>query len=148
MRVSTRFRLAVPAAIRDEIAAHAKLEHPHECCGMLAGRIDRAGDDVLAIVERRYPLTNISAQPRTCYEADSREQLKLRKEMRSLGIDLVCIYHSHPSSPPIPSKIDKELSFAYGDTVVGMIVSLAEIEPTFRVWRYEGDVSEVEWYVT
>ncbi|MFO0863733.1 MAG: Mov34/MPN/PAD-1 family protein [Gemmataceae bacterium] len=73
--------------------------------------------------------------------------MKLQKEMRAIGIDLVCIYHSHPSSPPIPSKIDRELSFAYGDTVVGMIVSLAEKEPTIRVWRYDDDGSEVEWHV-
>jgi len=141
--VSTRFRLLVPAAIRDEIVAHARADYPNECCGFLAGRIDAEG---AARVERRYPLTNIAEQPRTRYEADPREQLKLQKEMRGLGLDVVCIYHSHPTSLPIPSRVDRELSYAYGDTVAGMIVSLASAEPVIRVWRYLGDeVEEVEW---
>jgi proteasome lid subunit RPN8/RPN11 len=145
--VSTRFRLAIPAAIREEIVAHATQDRPNECCGMLAGRIVRTEDSIVATVERRDALTNVAAHPQTRYEADPLELLRLQKAWRAVGIDLICIYHSHPASPPIPSRIDRELSYAYGDTVVGMIVSLAENEPTIRVWRYDDDVSEVEWYV-
>lgn len=145
--MSTRFRLAIPAAIRDEIVAHARADFPRECCGYLAGRIESGPDGGrLGRVERRLPLKNVAEQPHTRYQADDREQLRLQKEMRTLDLDLLCIYHSHPTSPPVPSRTDRELSFVYGETLLSMIVSLQGSEPEIRVWGYvDAEPTEREW---
>jgi proteasome lid subunit RPN8/RPN11 len=67
------------------------------------------------------------------------------KAMRDKGEELVAIYHSHPTSEPIPSATDLERNF-YGDTVVHFIIGLAGAEPLLRGWRlHEKDFDEAAW---
>jgi proteasome lid subunit RPN8/RPN11 len=141
--VSTAFRLALPLEIRDAMFAQAQQELPNECCGWLAGQ--REGD--LARVQKRYPLTNSAASP-TKYFASERDLLDADRDMREKSLELLAIYHSHPTSDPIPSKTDLAMSY-YGSEVVHFIISLKETEPVMRGWRLtETAFSEVEWDLT
>ena len=54
--------------------------------------------------------------------------------MRAAGTDLLAIYHSHPTSAPVPSRRDLAGN-TYGPDIPWLIVGLAAGEPEVRVWR-------------
>jgi [CysO sulfur-carrier protein]-S-L-cysteine hydrolase len=139
--VSIPFRLVLPTQLRDEMFAQAQAELPNECCGQLAGSVDADG---LARVVKRYPLLNTAASP-IKYLADGPDLFTAARDMRERGIDLLAIYHSHPTSNPVPSKTDMEQSF-YGCQVVNLIISLQSGKPVMRGWWLtETGHTEAEW---
>jgi proteasome lid subunit RPN8/RPN11 len=118
--------------------AQAVAELPHECCGLLAGRDGR--------VTHRYPLTNSLASPRR-YESNPKELFEAEKDRRRQGTEFLAIYHSHPTSEPIPSRTDLE-SNLYGPDVVHLIISLQGGAPTVRGWHlHQSTFRPAEWTV-
>src|SRR5262245_28473027 len=106
----------------------AQAELPNECCGLLAGRVKNG----VGRVEARYPLVNELASP--CeYSAAPKGLFAAFKDMRARGIDLLAIYHSHPTSEPVPSRTDRERNF-YGDDVVFLIIGMAGPSAETRAW--------------
>ena len=85
----------IPAAVRSELAEHARAELPNEACGLLALR---AG-----VAERFYPGRNRAASP-------YRFELEIDPEVWFLEDDgyELAVFHSHPASPPRPSRTDVE----------------------------------------
>jgi [CysO sulfur-carrier protein]-S-L-cysteine hydrolase len=139
--LSTPFRLRLPRRLYEDMVRHAVQEFPNECCGLLAGRIvtDAQGASV-ATVEARFPLVNELASP-VEYTSDGRSMLKAELARRERGLEFLAVYHSHPSSEPIPSKNDLERNY-YGTTMMHLIVSLKAQEPSVQAWwlikeRYE-----------
>jgi proteasome lid subunit RPN8/RPN11 len=129
-------KLQIPRRLCDDMVAQAVAELPNECCGLLAGRDGRVID--------RYPLTNALASPAR-YESDAAAMFAAFKDMRRQGTELLAIYHSHPTSDPVPSRTDLERNF-YGPEVVHIIISLKTEVPAVRAWRLtETSYSEVEW---
>jgi proteasome lid subunit RPN8/RPN11 len=64
--------------------------------------------------------------------------------MRARGIDILAIYHSHPTSEPVPSRKDRERN--YSPDVMNFIISLASNEPQVRAWWLTSDDHrEAEW---
>ena len=65
-------------------------------------------------------------------------------DMRVRGLEMLAVYHSHPTSRPVPSRTDLE---RHGmDNVVCMIVSLATTPPEVRAWwLMETEYREAEW---
>jgi len=98
-----------------ELTAHAALENPLECCGLLAGRAAAEAYEVTL----RIPLTN-TLKREDEFESDSAEMLAAHRRMRSEGLELLAVYHSHPSSPPVPSRRDRARSV--GEKVACLIV--------------------------
>jgi proteasome lid subunit RPN8/RPN11 len=117
--------LIVPRRLYDEMIGHARAEQPNECVGLLAGTVD-------GVVTRRYPLVNALADPKR-FESEPRSMFAAEKARRSEGLELLAVYHSHPSSPAVPSKHD--LANAYGPDVLSVIVSLAQAPAEVKAWR-------------
>src|SRR3989338_2425096 len=110
---------------KDRIIAHCLREAPNEACGILAGSGGK--------VERVYEMTNAEASPET-FLMDPKEQLKVVKDMRSLRIEMVAIYHSHVASPARPSSHDIDLAL-YPDASY-LIVSLKDKKnPNLRSFK-------------
>jgi proteasome lid subunit RPN8/RPN11 len=113
--------------------AQAQAERPNECCGVLAGTI---GADGIARVVRRYGLVNALASP-TEYLWDGKGALDAARDMRRLGLEMIAIYHSHPTSEPIPSRTDRErydeVRPLLGD-VMHFIVGLMTERADVRAW--------------
>jgi proteasome lid subunit RPN8/RPN11 len=122
------FRLLVPRGIYDGMLAQALAEQPAECCGLLAGVIENGEGRVVA----RYPLVNELNSP-TEYYAEVRGLFLAQKDMREKGLELLAIYHSHPTSPPVPSPKDRERNY-YGEEVVSVIISLLTDPPEVGAW--------------
>ncbi|QJW96222.1 M67 family metallopeptidase [Frigoriglobus tundricola] len=121
-------RLSVPDLLFEEVIAHARLELPNECCGLLAGHVAAGA----GVVTTRFTIGNDANSP-TEYETNPRDLLTAFRRLRGTGADLLAIYHSHPTSAPVPSRRDVERN-TYGETVVHVIVSLAGAEPEVRGW--------------
>jgi len=121
--------------------AQANAEFPNECCGLLAGTVD-AG---VARVVRRYPLANAAASP-VEYESDPKDMFAAVRDMRQRGIQELAVYHSHPTSDPVPSKTDRERNFS--PEVVNFIISLKGATATMRGWWLTAEsATEATWVV-
>ena len=85
----------IPAEVRSALVEHAEAELPNEACGLISLRD--------GVAERFFPGRNRAASP---YRFD----LEIDPEVWFLedeGYDLA-VFHSHPSSPPHPSRTDVE----------------------------------------
>src|SRR3979411_2677074 len=91
--------LTLSRALRAAIIAHARVDHPDEACGVIAGA---AGSDR---PERFIPMTNAERSP-TFYRFDSMEQLRVWREMDERDEEPVVIYHSHTATEAHPSRTD------------------------------------------
>ena len=131
--------LAVPDSLFAEVIAHARRESPLECCGLLAGRIA----DGVGVVSMRFPITNDAASA-TEYETNPRDMFDAFRAMRAAGLELLAIYHSHPTSAPVPSRHDLDRN-TYGESVVHVIVGFAAEKAEVRAWWLtEGRYRETE----
>jgi proteasome lid subunit RPN8/RPN11 len=116
--------VVIPAAMRDEIVAHARAGMPNEACGILAG-ID-------GMAERFFPAEPDEPSP-YYYRISSEDQIRIMNEIDDAGLDLIGIYHSHVSSPAYPSRTDAEQAF-WPDAVY-VIVSLADDQADVKGYR-------------
>ena len=92
---------------------------------------------------RALPIRNDLASP-TAYLTNARDLFDAYRAMRPRGTEVLAIYHSHPTSDPVPSRRDVEEN-TYGETVVHLIVGLAGAEPEVRAWWItESGFQEVE----
>lgn len=118
-----------------KMIAQSKKEFPNEACGILAGKDGR--------VERVFETNNTEKSP-SSYFMEPREQFKVMKEMRTLGLDMIGIYHSHPETEAYPSGHDVELAL-YPDASY-VIISIREKEnPEIRSFKIvDGNIAEEE----
>lgn len=120
-------RLVIPADVHAAVVAHARAELPNECCGALAGLID--GDT--GRVTQHFPVRNDLASP-TEYATNALDLMAAFRATHETGTELLAMYHSHPTSDPVPSRKDLDRN-TYGETVVHLIIGLVG-EPEVRGW--------------
>jgi [CysO sulfur-carrier protein]-S-L-cysteine hydrolase len=135
------FQLILPQMLYRDMVAHAVEERPRECCGLLAGRVV----DGVGRAERIYRLVNALQSP-VEYESEPRSMLAAMRDMIAAGLDVVAVYHSHPTSRPVPSAKDRERN--YSEDVVNLIVGLTTDPPEVCGWWLTAtDYREAEWEV-
>lgn len=89
--------LTVPQELLDRVLAHARRDHPDECCGVLAGKGDTA--------TRVFEMTNADRSP-TGFTFESAEWLRVYREVDDADEELVAVYHSHTATEAYPSRTD------------------------------------------
>jgi proteasome lid subunit RPN8/RPN11 len=126
----------IEARVLEIMQAHARENPAEERCGLLAG-----GDDVIS---RAFPATNAAPHPATSYEIAPREIFSRIREMRAAGLELLGIYHSHPSTANEPSP--RDIAQAYYPDAVYFILSPQQDSPRpVRAFSIrEGRVAELE----
>ncbi len=133
--------LTFDRATHDALVEHARRDHPHEACGVVAGP---AGSDRPA---RHVPMLNAAMSP-TFYEFDSVDLLKLYREMDDNDEEPVVIYHSHTATEAYPSRTDISLAQEPGAhyVLVSTRDGAHEAGPVdFRSFRIvDGEVDEEE----
>lgn len=80
----------------EALRRHGEETYPHECCGVLLGRLEGEARRVSSV--ERCGNTR-SDSPRTRYNIDGKELLRIQREARKRGEELVGFYHSHPDHP-------------------------------------------------
>ena len=79
----------------------------------------------------RYPLVNEAASS-VEFVSDARSMFDATRDIDRRGLTVLAVYHSHPASPPVPSKTDLERN--YSPDVVNIIVSLQTEPPDVKAW--------------
>jgi proteasome lid subunit RPN8/RPN11 len=87
----------------DEIRAHGEETYPHECCGVLLGEIREDARVVTSIARCGNTRTD---SPQNRYHIDPRELVRIQRQGRERGEDIVGFYHSHPDHPARWSQTD------------------------------------------
>ncbi len=110
--------------------------YPLEACGLLAG--------CAGFVSQLYAVENHLRSP-VAYEMEPIQQLQALLSLEEAGLELLAIYHSHPSGPQTPSPAD--IAQAYYPGVAQLIVSLRERRrPVARAFVIDdGDFQEIAW---
>ncbi len=83
----------------DAMRAHVESKAPLEACGLLAGKNDA--------VEKIFLIEN-QAQSPVRFRMDPTEQLRALDSIEADKLDLLAIFHSHPSGPEAVSATDIE----------------------------------------
>ena len=87
-----------------EMRRHGEETYPHECCGVLLGRFQ---DDGSKTVTRAVRCGNTREDsPQNRYNIDPKELIRIQREGRERGEDIVGFYHSHPDHPAQWSSTD------------------------------------------
>jgi proteasome lid subunit RPN8/RPN11 len=144
--LSMAFHLLLPRALLAQMIQQARAELPNECCGLLAAP-PASVEEVTPVVRvlRCYSLVNAAASP-VLYESDPHSMFAAVRDMNRHGLDVVAVYHSHPTSAPVPSRTDRERN--YSEEVMNFIISLAQPEPEVRAWWLTADTAhEASWEV-
>ncbi|MHC4112333.1 MAG: M67 family metallopeptidase [Planctomycetota bacterium] len=128
------FNLEIPNIIFEQMITQVKAEAPIEACGILAGNDNR--------VEKLYKMTNADKRS-DHFMMEPTEQFKVVKDIRSAGLEMLAIYHSHPETPARPSAEDNRLALTPDVTYI--IVSLQNGDhPAVKGFLMENDsVTEV-----
>jgi len=85
------------------LRAHGEETYPHECCGVLLGNSVPDGNHVRQIVRAGNTRTD-RAHDR--YNIAPEELIRIQRRARTLGLDIVGFYHSHPDCPAQWSQTD------------------------------------------
>src|SRR5262249_37235735 len=88
--------LKLPQTAHAEIRAHGEETYPHECCGVLLGTTD--GDTRIVSSTARCGNTR-NDSPHNRYHIDPKELVRIQRQGRQRGEDIVGFYHSHPDHP-------------------------------------------------
>ncbi|GMU23540.1 MAG: Mov34/MPN/PAD-1 family protein [Phycisphaerae bacterium] len=116
----------------ETVCFHALAESPEECCGFLVGRVESGRAEVREV----HAAANVWEGDREHrFMIDPRAHLKLQRECRQRGLDIIGFYHSHPGGPPVPSAFDAELAWP---GVHYLIVSLRDGCPQeVKSWQFD-----------
>src|SRR5438105_9077919 len=97
--------LKIPQKEYVAIRQHGEETYPHECCGVLLGTAD--GDERVVTSSARCGNTRVDS-PHNRYHIDPKELVRIQREGRDRGEDIVGFYHSHPDHPARWSLTDLE----------------------------------------
>ena len=116
MKSTTEFAmLKIGRKEYDALRQHGEETYPHECCGVLLGRMD--GDErVVTSVARAGNTRTDSAHNR--YNIDPKDLIRIQREGRERSEDIVGFYHSHPDHPAFWSPTDLAEAHWFGCSYV------------------------------
>ena len=164
--------LVIRRDLVDEIVAHARGEHPHEACGLIAGpegaerpervirMVNAAKADAARERAHREVLLGEHGEYRArrvvhdYYTFDPAQYLRVQREMDGRDEWAVVNYHSHTRSEAYPSVVDIELASgpASDPRIHYVIVSTRSEAEELRSYRIvdgvvaEEDITVVESY--
>jgi proteasome lid subunit RPN8/RPN11 len=95
--------LKISQQLYEALRIHGEETYPHECCGVLLGQMEDEGRVVTSLARAGNTRTD-SAHNR--YNIDPKDLIRIQREGRGRGEDIVGFYHSHPDHPAQWSNTD------------------------------------------
>jgi proteasome lid subunit RPN8/RPN11 len=87
----------------EQIRRHGEETYPHECCGVVLGQFEE--NDRLVAKTVRCGNTR-SDSPHNRYHIAPQELVRIQRQAREAGMEIVGFYHSHPDHPARWSQTD------------------------------------------
>jgi len=127
----------ISAALAEKMLAHARSGYPFEACGMFLGQPAGASS---AVVEEVVPVLNRETEkPRVRYAIAPEDHIRIDREARQRGLEILGYFHSHPDHPARPSETDRQRAAdTLSDGVIHVVVGVEKGEqatPTAWVFR-------------
>lgn len=88
--------------------------YPNEGCGVLLGRVEGTGREVIQAVSSKNTWDERSDR----YRVDPELVHRLMRAEEKGGPDIVGFYHSHPDADPLPSTTDRDLAWPWYHYVI------------------------------
>jgi proteasome lid subunit RPN8/RPN11 len=127
------------ASARADLERLAAASYPVEGCGVLVGRFQGRGADVVRATAGRNLVTE---RARDRYELDPGDILAAERAARGEGLDVVGFWHTHPDHPARPSRFDTERAWA--DYVYVICSTAGDGVADVRGWTLRDDAAEFE----
>jgi proteasome lid subunit RPN8/RPN11 len=100
----------------ESLRKHGEETYPHECCGVLLGQIEDDGIRTVTSVARAGNTRTDSAHNR--YNIDPKDLIRIQRQGRDRGEDIIGFYHSHPDHPAQWSSTDLAEAHWFGCSYV------------------------------
>lgn len=100
----------------EALRKHGEETYPHECCGVLMGTMNDDGERVVTSTVRAGNTRDDS--PHNRYNIDPKELVRIQREGRARGEDIIGFYHSHPDHPAQWSPTDLAEAHWFGCSYV------------------------------
>jgi proteasome lid subunit RPN8/RPN11 len=98
------------------VRQHGEETYPNECCGVLLGQMQDDGTRVVTSAARCGNTRSDSPQNR--YQIDPKDLVRIQREGRERGEDIIGFYHSHPDHPAKWSPTDLAEAHWFGCSYV------------------------------
>ena len=115
-RIVLKKSIVISKAQKELLLNHASKCKPNESCAILFGKMENEN----SIVKDVFLAENIEESP-VNFTISNEELLKAYKMAEEKNLEIVGIFHSHPSSDAFPSSTDKK--FMHTNPVVWVISS-------------------------
>jgi proteasome lid subunit RPN8/RPN11 len=92
--------------LKAKINIAGEAAYPDECCGILLGEIDSAGNK---IVKQLQAINNAREDGEKYHRflITPEDMLQAEQTARAAKMEVIGFYHSHPDHPAVPSEYDK-----------------------------------------
>ena len=124
-------KIILSKADKEILTKHAEDEKPNESCAILFGKEDKVTEVFLT--------QNIAESP-VNFTISNEQLIEGYKIAEEKGLEVVGIFHSHPSSEAYPSSTDKK--FMESNPVAWIIYS--GINKDFKAFLLESKVKEIK----
>ena len=125
--------LKLTKEIEEKIRTAGAEAYPNECCGILFGSDVDGGHAVKAL----KPIDNAreSGEQYHRFLITAEDMMQAELEARTLGLDIVGFYHSHPDHPARPSDYDRDHALPFYSYI---ILRVAEGQPELMTsWQLQ-----------
>lgn len=127
--------LSLPRAMVDQVLAHARRDHPDECCGVIAAKD--------GVPTRLFEMDNAERSP-TGFTFDSAEWLRVYRDLDDADEEPLVVYHSHTATEAYPSRTDIRWSETAGFPYWLVVSTRSEADEVRAFTITDGVVAEVD----
>ncbi len=128
-------KITITESQKQTLIDHSDKEKPNESCAILFGKNIEGNSTVTELF-----LTENTEQSPVNFTISNEQLIQIYKKAEEKNLEVVGIFHSHPTSEAIPSKTDTK--FMQSNPVVWIIYS--GINKNFKAYVLDSDLKEIQ----
>jgi len=120
-----------------QLLQHCQDLYPEEACGVLLGINEKSSTSSSTSITSSIAITNIHPNKKIAFQFDPQQWVNAVYSASRQGLEIVGIYHSHPTSEALPS--DHDYQGFIGENTLYAILSLKQKDsPQIRIYHVLG----------
>jgi proteasome lid subunit RPN8/RPN11 len=134
--------LQLSSELEKNIRADGETAYPNECCGVLIGEVDNEG---IKTVKSTLTIDNAREDVEQYHRflITPEDMMKAEQTARSMKLDVIGFYHSHPDHPSKPSGYDKDHALPfYSYIIVSVDKGKAQILTSWELTNDRSDFAQ------